>query len=145
MGSKFCPDCDRVLPLIRFTETPVTDDGYWIRCKPCQKKHDRIRWLKSAYRMTVEEYDALLEIQEGQCALCGLSELNSPTHFSVDHDRSCCGTATWTNPVCGKCTRGLLCRTCNMRLAKRIRIGRLTARDRQYLADPPAQRLKVFA
>jgi hypothetical protein len=57
-------------------------------------------WLKKAYGMTVEEYEALLARQEEKCAIC-----RKPCHtggnLSVDHDHD-------TGRV-----RGLLCRNCN--------------------------------
>jgi len=60
----------------------------------------RARSLRFHYGMTVEQYDALLEEQEGVCAICR-SECKSGRHLAVDHDHE-----TREN-------RGLLCANCN--------------------------------
>lgn len=47
--------------------------------------------------------------QGGLCLVCGLA-----AELVVDHDRSCCDfMPRANNPACGKCVRGLICRTCN--------------------------------
>ena len=55
--------------------------------------------LKAKYGMTVEDYDALLKLQKGRCAMCK-QKYGRTLH--VDHDHR-------TNVV-----RGLLCQRCNM-------------------------------
>jgi hypothetical protein len=62
--------------------------------------------LKTYYKMTYEDYAALLEAQGGRCYIC---RRKSRKHFHVDHDHNCCPT----RPTCGECTRGLLCHDCN--------------------------------
>lgn len=54
--------------------------------------------LKHNYGMTVEEYAALLEIQDGGCAVCGHRHSDDQPLY-VDH--------------IGQIIRGLLCRKCN--------------------------------
>jgi hypothetical protein len=68
--------------------------------------------LWNKYRMTLEDYRALLSAQGGKCAVCGV---DAPTdfrtrRFHVDHDHACCPTS---KKSCGKCVRGLLCHACN--------------------------------
>jgi Recombination endonuclease VII len=83
------------------------------RCKPCRKeeysqymaknphKH-RDYSYKKRYNITLEEYDALVEKQDGQCAICGSTEsIGLNKRFVVDHNHE-------TGEV-----RGLLCSTCN--------------------------------
>lgn len=67
----------------------------------------RVNHLKTRYKMTVEDYDLMLEKQNNTCALC----LKKPQELLViDHDHACCpGMKT-----CGNCIRGLLCTPCNM-------------------------------
>ena len=78
----------------------------------------RRSYLWATYRMTPEDYDALLSAQGGCCAICrtdhpGVSSSkfrNDNQRFSVDHDHSCCPGKM----SCGSCVRGLLCRNCNV-------------------------------
>ncbi len=56
-------------------------------------------WIKQ-YGLTPEDYQALMEAQEGKCALCR-KECSSGNRLSVDHNHD-------TGRV-----RGLLCRNCN--------------------------------
>ena len=60
------------------------------------------------YKMTIEDYERMLELQGGGCMLCG----SKPTAIalSVDHDHACCPKR---RNSCGRCIRGLLCTTCN--------------------------------
>jgi len=81
---------------------------------PHKLKEDRDRqhakqYLKNFYKMTLDEYDAILESQGGHCALCPKTPEEDGRRLSVDHDHACCpGRET-----CGKCIRGLLCYICN--------------------------------
>jgi hypothetical protein len=65
--------------------------------------------LRHSYHMSREQYDALLEKQNGGCAGCGGQ---NPDHrkLAVDHDHKCC---SGQKKSCGKCVRGLLCSRCN--------------------------------
>lgn len=69
-----------------------------------------LRWR---YNLTAEAYDALLAAQGGVCAICGQCEtatrLGRVLPLSVDHDHACCPSSR----SCGRCVRGLLCRSCN--------------------------------
>jgi ribosomal protein L24E len=68
--------------------------------------------LKQQFGLTLDDYNALLETQNGVCALCSKTPEENGRALAVDHDHSCCpGKIT-----CGKCIRGLLCTTCNQRL-----------------------------
>lgn len=67
------------------------------------------RWkshLKSRHRMTPADYDDLLRLQDGRCAICEAPEVNCGRRrrLYVDHDH-----ATGT-------VRGLLCQQCNVLL-----------------------------
>ena len=66
------------------------------------------------YKLTDERYNEMLAEQKGCCAVCDtpFSEDVEGILSCVDHDHDCCqGKRT-----CGKCTRGLLCATCNLAL-----------------------------
>lgn len=74
------------------------------------KIDNRSRLLKQKYSMTIEEYDILLESQNGLCSICSQPETilhrrtGLPISLAVDH----CHTS-------GE-IRGLLCRRCNQYL-----------------------------
>ncbi len=78
------------------------------RCRACRdlasKSHEkrRPRYLRK-YGLTPESYDALLVEQGGRCAIC--QALPTARALAVDHDHE-------TGAV-----RGLLCTSCNVRLA----------------------------
>jgi hypothetical protein len=63
--------------------------------------------LRREYGIGLDDFDRLLEKQEGRCAICRTDVPGGPTptsRFHVDHDHHS-----------GK-VRGLLCRACNMAL-----------------------------
>jgi hypothetical protein len=66
--------------------------------------------LIGKFNMTPEQYDELLQKQNGVCAICKVKP--EKRLLAVDHDRGCC--PGWKS--CGKCVRGLLCMVCNTRL-----------------------------
>jgi hypothetical protein len=63
----------------------------------------RVYQLKRDYNLTSEEYSALLEEQQGVCAICCQAD-STGKQLSVDHDHT-------TGKV-----RGLLCSGCNLAL-----------------------------
>ncbi|SEE82427.1 Recombination endonuclease VII [Arthrobacter alpinus] len=109
-------------------------DGRQARCKPCahaagketnakwrSKNRERARLTSNAWNaanvdkrrerhlmfnfgITAEIYDAILELQNGCCAICGTLPEESYKGLAVDHDHE-------TGRV-----RGLLCQRCNMSL-----------------------------
>ena len=76
------------------------------RARPDIKKIDRGYNLKK-YGITLEEYDLLLEMQKGVCAICGKLPDETNTNNKYLHVDHCHDT--------GK-IRGLLCNPCNMAL-----------------------------
>jgi hypothetical protein len=60
------------------------------------------------YNMSIQQYEFILELQNGVCAIC-LNEEPSGKRLAVDHDHSCCPGSE----SCGECVRGLLCSSCN--------------------------------
>ncbi len=95
-------------------------------------EHLRVN-LWSRFRMTLDQYYALLEKQDGKCAICGVS---APTdirtsRFHVDHDHGCCPG----RKACGSCNRGLLCHACNTALGNFQDDTERLARAIEYLTD----------
>jgi hypothetical protein len=71
--------------------------------------------LKTKYHLTIEQYNVILEKQNGVCAICR----KPPTpqkRLCVDHDHKCCSGKI----SCGKCVRGFLCDNCNRMLGSSI-------------------------
>jgi len=69
--------------------------------KPRSKAKRKDTYLKRVYGISLIEYNALLEMQEGKCSICRISKCRSGHDFAVDH---CHKT--------GK-IRSLLCQSCN--------------------------------
>jgi len=81
-------------------------------CRACARLNGKVQNVKR-YGITVEQFDALLEMQDSKCAICKgkfWDEVSSP---HIDHDHTCCPQQ---QKSCGKCIRGLLCRGCNQLL-----------------------------
>lgn len=92
----------------------------------CQKKEARRQWILKVYGLTMEEYDIILQFQDGRCAICR-KEPKAGTVLHIDHEH-------------GGHNRGLLCGYCNTRLVGRLKNHDLAQRLADYLRDPPAVR-----
>lgn len=57
------------------------------------------------YGLTIDDYDAMLEVQGGACAICRRTENGKRQFFDIDHDHA-------TGEI-----RGLLCNRCNRLLS----------------------------
>lgn len=94
-----CRECERLESLERNKKIKERDPDYW------RRKH-----LKRSFNISLDEYNLMLEKQEGRCAICKTDDPHVDTksgfHFAVDH----CHTT-------GK-VRGLLCAHCNTGLGK---------------------------
>ncbi len=66
---------------------------------------ERVRLAR--HGLTTEDYERLLQEQDGRCKIC--RALPGQRALSVDHDHGRCPGGT----SCGKCVRGLLCGGCN--------------------------------
>lgn len=90
-----------------------------------QKAHGQ--HVERTYGITAEQYEAILAVQGGVCAICQRAT-GASKRLAVDHDH-----------VTGE-VRGCLCSTCNW-----VVIGRYTpaalARAITYLVNPPARQV----
>ncbi len=93
----YCRDC---LKIIQKSYRASDLDKY----KLCNKRSN----LKK-YNITLDDFEALLDEQDGVCAIVGCG---SQDRLSIDHDHTCCSGKY----SCGKCIRGLLCFRCNTAL-----------------------------
>ena len=78
-----------------------------------QRNPDKVfaKRLRERFNLTVEQFEAMRREQDNKCPICNRTFTDTP---HVDHDHACCNKAT----SCGKCVRGLLCRSCNTALGK---------------------------
>lgn len=106
LGRKWCSSCGWQ-EVSSFGSNASMRDGLANLCRPCMLNSS----LKSKYKITHDEYLAMLESQHGVCAICG-NPPPSDKLLAVDHDHSCCPGSR----SCGKCVRKLLCLDCNTSL-----------------------------
>jgi len=105
---KVCSACRENLPLTAFSRNRSQPDGLANQCNTCLNVH-RKRWAdqhpeyQQAWRngLSVGQYNALVEAQDGKCAVCKRPQKQAFKRLHVDHDH-----------VTGA-YRGLLCHPCN--------------------------------
>jgi hypothetical protein len=92
--------------------------------------YSRAKGLQRRYGITEEDYNTLLEVQGGKCAICGSTQgrmhaaTGEPRHLAVDHDHE-------TGEI-----RGLLCDGCNQGIG-------LLGDDPNRLADAAAYLMRA--
>lgn len=122
---RICPKCNQNLELSEFCKDNKRKDKLQLWCKKCNnqnrkfhyhnnpenreavKKQSKDSQLKNQFGITLQEYEEILEKQNGVCAICGCNNNHKSNpkgdidRLSVDH-----------NHQTGK-VRGLLCSRCN--------------------------------
>lgn len=119
-GLRRCSSCEEVKVISEFNWHHA--GGAQSRCRPCSKEAERIRTqdpverrrarsarLLRSFGITADEFDELLMIQGGVCAICREAREGDGDAFHVDHDHRCCAGQR----TCGACIRGICCRGCN--------------------------------
>lgn len=86
---------------------------------------NRKSYLKQQHNLSLEEWEIMFDFQDGSCAICRRPWEEGQRRLNVDHDHK-------TGLI-----RGLLCWSCNMRLAERITANWLVDAY-SYLDSPPA-------
>lgn len=144
VDKKICTKCHLPQPTSEFYVDRARRDGLAAWCRTCQCSKVRTyqarhpekgqaatkRWrernprqalsvqLMFKFRITLEQYEAMLGSQNGVCAICGRPEWvqlkGVVKPLSVDHDHACCPGRR----SCGQCIRGLVCDACNTILAR---------------------------
>lgn len=103
-GHKQCIRCSDWKPDADFARDKRAPDGVSSWCRRCSHL--------SQFNILPQTYDDMLAAQGGVCRGCDRPPADGqPLH--VDHDHACCPQA---GRSCGKCIRGLLCRSCNTAL-----------------------------
>lgn len=86
-----------------FYKDPAKKDGLKNECKPCYNLRCGEYSLKAKYNLTKDERQAMIDSQNGCCAICQKPfESSNKTH--VDH---CHTTGKVRNILCGNCNSGL--------------------------------------
>lgn len=120
MEIKICTVCGIGKPLTEYHLRSKKQPWPKSACKECHRVRARKHWeknplpkevqrernLKKSFGIGVKEYDELLTLQDGCCAICGTTSCSSGKNFAVDHDHQ-------TGKV-----RGLLCKFCNTALGQ---------------------------
>lgn len=116
MKTKICKRCDKLKTLDKFGRDKRREDRRNKYCRSCarilNKKFDSKPWagarrnsrLNMRYGITLSDRAKLLEIQQGRCALCNVTEKDYGRSLDVDHVHGSKGP---------KSVRGLLCNHCN--------------------------------
>ena len=117
-GMRTCSDCGQVKPHTDFDRKTIRDGRVYRAkfCRPCRNVRRRAEYdpeyntnamMKKNYGITLEEYDAMVEKQDGKCAICETTKpKGNGARFHIDHSHK-------TGKV-----RGLLCSPCNLALGK---------------------------
>ncbi len=131
LGRKQCSACGTWKPETEFGPQRLVSDGLDPRCKKCVNRRN----IELKYNISGRRYEALLEAQDGACAIC--RKPPDGRDLVVDHDHACCPYRP--KKACGRCVRGLLCSTCNSGLGMLREDPRLIYRAIAYLqSDQPA-------
>jgi hypothetical protein len=99
-----CKRCERRQSI---TEFPALVGGKYV-CRECLNKENHVNNLRVT-GCTPEQYQKLLEQQDGKCAICGAVEGHRSRdgracRLSVDHDHQ---TGIVRGLLCNRCNRGL--------------------------------------
>lgn len=121
-GQKWCPRCQQYLPTDEFAPNGAKLAAY---CRPCGSAYAHERVIARDYNLTPEGYQALLDLQNGRCAVCERKPRSR--RLAVDHDHD-------TGEV-----RGLLCTRCNHKMIGAANeSSAMLRRAARYLDSPPA-------
>lgn len=130
---KKCTKCEKEKEDSEFSIHSKTKDGLHTHCKVCRNKDEKEKystgirkkkvysytyekWIKSEYKLSIEDYNSIVKRQNGKCAICEVE-----TSLVVDH---CHET---------EIVRGLLCTKCNTGLGKFKDSATLLEKAIQYL------------
>lgn len=98
------------------------------------------RRLVATYGITADEYQRILDLQGGACAICQRAK-GVRRSLSVDHDHAqAVKDGHDEDKGCPQCVRGLLCQPCNKMLGHLRDDPEACERAALYLRDWPSKR-----
>lgn len=104
---KNCKKCLKDKPLTDFYPRAKNKDGRDGACKECtlarHREYGRTHRV-TRYGITNEQYQTMLESQNGTCKICKQHETMRGRGLAVDH---CHATGKVRGLLCGKCNQGL--------------------------------------
>ena len=111
-GNPICPKCGNEKTFKDFSVDNRAKSGYQTRCKACQsgvklemKEYYRGKHLEYKYGITLDDYEAMAEVQERCCAICKIHEKHvEHQRLAVDHDHD---TGAVRALLCKKCNQGI--------------------------------------
>jgi hypothetical protein len=119
---KNCAKCKKDKDTSEFGKRSSSKDGLHTWCKLCLNVYrnnynannkeklaarQRRAHLKREYGITPEEYDTMLFLQDGKCAICGKGEPGERfNRFHVDHNHV---NGIVRGLLCGACNKGMGC------------------------------------
>lgn len=125
-GQKWCSRCSSYKETNAFGRYSAASHGLQRYCKVCNYDYAFSKRLRSVFGLSVDQYDEILERQNGTCAIC--HQVPRSKRLAVDHDHK-------TGRV-----RGLLCTRCNHKLLGAAHDSVELLRSAiDYLQVPPVQ------
>lgn len=89
-----------MLKKVRYTADP---DRFRKATKSWTEKHP-LRHVQQRYKISPNEYEAMLKAQNGRCAICGVARPPQARRLAVDH---CHATGRRRGLLCGACNIGI--------------------------------------
>lgn len=135
--TKRCARCKEEKALSEFHRNSSRKDGHSVYCKVCRsaeygspesvERMYNVSILRN-YGLTREQYDAMVEAQDGRCAICGVDP-STEMHRNIRYRRL--HVDHWHNEHNN--VRGLLCGNCNLGIGRWLDDPELLYRAIEYL------------
>lgn len=111
---KTCSRCRLEKEIAEYHKDNSAKDGFRSACKTCVSQYNktipslltRARSLKSRYGISIEQYEEMLNSQNGKCAICASSSngYRGKYGMAVDH---CHLTGKVRSLLCNRCNNGI--------------------------------------
>lgn len=95
-GQRWCAGCQSFRDLVDFGKNAT-------QCRACVSGKNHAAMIERTYDLTRDQYDELLQLQGGRCAICRARPKSK--RLAVDHDH---GSGKVRGLLCGRCNHELL-------------------------------------